>query len=225
MSTNSFFPFSANWSVTTERCWAGFDSCLLRLPHHNFTVYEYLQSYKYFHPIENKIRDLFTFQEDILKQAFQILDDLWGNESTSLKDIALVGVHARRGDMLLQNHINSGHVVAPSSYYAKAFQWMEDNLPDKTVKFIVVCQDTEWCSANLIRENAKLAPQAPAEVHLALLATCHHVILSTGTFGWWGAWLAGGKAVYYEKYPRENSVMVKGFNRSEFFLPSWVGLA
>ena len=30
-----------------------------------------------------------------------------------------------------------------------------------------------------------------------LLATCNHSIITIGTFGWWAAWLAGGRVVYY----------------------------
>ena len=32
---------------------------------------------------------------------------------------------------------------------------------------------------------------------MAVLTLCDHSILSIGTFGWWSAWLTGGKVVYY----------------------------
>ncbi|KAH3835789.1 hypothetical protein DPMN_109153 [Dreissena polymorpha] len=32
-------------------------------------------------------------------------------------------------------------------------------------------------------------------VDMAVLSLCDHTIVSTGTFGWWAAWLAGGTTI------------------------------
>ena len=59
-------------------------------------------------------------------------------------------------------------------------------------------------------------------VDLAVLASCDHFIMSTGTYGWWAAWLTGGVVVYY-KYPaREGSLYSKHFNGDDFFPPHWI---
>ena len=61
-----------------------------------------------------------------------------------------------------------------------------------------------------------------AAVDLAVLASCDHIIMSTGTYGWWAAWLTGGVVVYY-KYPaREGSLYSKHFNGDDFFPPHWI---
>ena len=49
-----------------------------------------------------------------------------------------------------------------------------------------------------VSEKSSISPLSPAEDigdDLALLAACNHTILSYGTFGQWGALLAGGKVV------------------------------
>ena len=57
---------------------------------------------------------------------------------------------------------------------------------------------------------------------LAILASCNHSIFAVGTFGWWGAWLAGGQVVYYNGFP---PLRPKCFTRKqvqkEYYLPQW----
>jgi len=60
---------------------------------------------------------------------------------------------------------------------------------------------------------------------LALLSSCDHTIMSTGTYGWWAAWLAKGTTVYYADWPRNGSTLMSMFKRKDFFPPSWIGLS
>ncbi|RUS74780.1 hypothetical protein EGW08_017447 [Elysia chlorotica] len=208
-----------------ERSYAAFDRCLFKLPPSDTRLDGYLQSYKYFHHTRDRVRDYFTFHDATLNSASKILDTLWDRESYPRNITALVGVHVRRKDMKSKINKALGHVLATRTYLFKAFHWMMDELPKKRVVFVVVSDDIAWCERFLSGRYARVAPPASAETHLALLASCDHVIMSVGTFGWWGAWLAGGKVVYYKNYPAPNSPLAKGFNRSDFFLPSWVGLS
>ena len=61
-----------------------------------------------------------------------------------------------------------------------------------------------------------------AIVDLAIMSMMEHMIMTTGTYGWWGAWLANGRTVYYQKWPRPNSTLSKGFVREDFFPPYWI---
>ena len=63
------------------------------------------------------------------------------------------------------------------------------------------------------------------EVALAGLAECSHSVISTGTFGWWAAYLAGGDAVYYQNWPRSGSKMEQMTDKADYFLPSWTPLS
>ncbi|ELT91392.1 hypothetical protein CAPTEDRAFT_40726, partial [Capitella teleta] len=56
---------------------------------------------------------------------------------------------------------------------------------------------------------------------LAILSMSEHVIITTGSFGWWGAWLANGTTIYYSDWPRNNSTLSKGFVKEDYFMPHW----
>ena len=103
---------------------------------------------------------------------------------------------------------------------------MKKAIPDKRVVFIATCDDNDmlWCETQLRREDIEMAPPAWPATHMALLARCDHVIMSVGTFGWWGGWWSGGKVVYYKHYPAKVPWMAKNFKAEDHFLPSWVGM-
>ncbi|ELU02435.1 hypothetical protein CAPTEDRAFT_40679, partial [Capitella teleta] len=63
-----------------------------------------------------------------------------------------------------------------------------------------------------------------AIVDLCVLSSCNHSIITVGTFGWWGAYLAGGRVVYYKDYPLRHTFLSRHFAKRDFFLPHWVGL-
>ena len=217
------FP-SQIWLHVSERSWRSFDPCLFKLPQRNIVVGEYLQSYKYFQQSWDAIKDYVSFPDSILKEAATLLDAVWDQTRHPRNVTSIVGVHVPRKDMLSGGPEEFGHTTATESYLLKAIKWMTDAIADKKTLFVVVTDDIAWCEYHLSGYYVRMAPEASPEVHLALLASCDHVIMSTGTFGWWGAWLAGGKVVYYKTWAAENSELAKSFNKNDFFLPTWVGL-
>ena len=109
---------------------------------------------------------------------------------------------------------------------------------DKPHCFIVVSDDMDWCKEQfhsfqdvyfvgtpntqltmLDRNNALRAGQDIGN-DLALLAHANHSILSHGTYGMWGALLAGGEAVLPGQFNhvKESREVVKAN------LPGWVFL-
>ena len=70
------------------------------------------------------------------------------------------------------------------------------------------------------------SPGLSREFDLALLAECNDSIMSVGTFGWWGGWLAGGDVIYFN-HPIANRSNI-GINRlwvnEDFFWPTWIGM-
>jgi len=61
-------------------------------------------------------------------------------------------------------------------------------------------------------------------VDLALLAACDAMIVSTGSFGWWAAWLVNRTTVYYDRWARVGSGFSREFDRSRYFPPRWIPL-
>uniref|UniRef100_A0A915IIR0 L-Fucosyltransferase n=1 Tax=Romanomermis culicivorax TaxID=13658 RepID=A0A915IIR0_ROMCU len=155
-------------------------------------------------------------------------------------DTILIGVHVRRGVDLTWNTRNQvhGHVIAPKSYFVRAvsrfrsiFNTQGDNI-SRTL-FLITSDDPFWCRQNLLarrdendtigRDAVLLAnPANMREVDLAILASCQHTVMSTGTFSWWAAYLAGGQAIYYENWPRPGSSLSKMVQREDYFLSHWI---
>ena len=76
-------------------------------------------------------------------------------------------------------------------------------------------------------ETAHFFCPGPREVDMAILSSCDSVIISTGTFGWWSAYLnvnATPDIYYYKHWPAPGSVMEKMTNKSEYFMKSWTAL-
>jgi galactoside 2-L-fucosyltransferase 1/2 len=63
----------------------------------------------------------------------------------------------------------------------------------------------------------------PAE-HMALLAACNHSVVTTGSFGWWAAFLAGGTVVYDKSFPRQNSLLSYHYTHADYYPPHWIPL-
>ncbi|GFO01876.1 galactoside 2-alpha-l-fucosyltransferase [Plakobranchus ocellatus] len=215
---------SADWLEVMEIEWATYDRNLMELPVDDIVIDGYLQSWRYFYNARAEIKKLFTFYPSVLVKAKQLVNSMWDIRRYPPNSTALIGVHVRRGDYLQPDRKRRGFTVAKRSYFLRAFQWMRDALKDKNVLFVVACDDTAWCENYLSGGDVKTSIPAPAEVHLAMLASCDHVIISTGSFGWWAAWLSRGMVVYYKNFPVPDSPIGKGFNKSDYFLHSWVGL-
>ena len=64
---------------------------------------------------------------------------------------------------------------------------------------IVISDDKRWCKSNINRNNTVISPFNTPYADLALMTLCDHVIITSGTVGWWGAWLSNGNVVYYKK--------------------------
>jgi galactoside 2-L-fucosyltransferase 1/2 len=48
--------------------------------------------------------------------------------------------------------------------------------------------------------------------------------MSTGTFGWWAAWMAGGTTIYFDGWPRPSSALDAEVNKKDFFPPQWIAM-
>lgn len=92
-----------------------------------------------------------------------------------------------------------------------------------SITFIVFSDDITWCKENINdKGNAIIfSPFSNPGNDLALMSLCDHMIMSIGTFGWWGSWLAGGHVVYYGGYPLPGSEMDKYFCKQDFYPPKW----
>lgn len=165
------------------------------LPPVDVVVCCYMESRHYFAGREQQVRRMFTFREAVLRQARESLETL-------PPDVTRVGVHVRRLGI---------KQVAPLAYVERAMDWFRFRYA--RVHFVVCSDDPGWCKRQLGQRDVSVSEGQEPEVDLAVLSLMQHSIVTTGTYGWWGAWLAKGKVVYWKKA-----------QQWDFYPPEWVGL-
>jgi len=188
----------------------------------------FFQSWKYTQNVERRLRQHFTFLPEIRQFVDKFLAE--SRPPGWLAGYVRVGIHARRGDVLNADKIKFGYTTPDELYFARAMRYFIDRF--YRVQFIVFSIDIDWCRKNLAEFAVKLrhrvnvtfvTPHSRGE-DFAILASCEHVIMSTGTYGWWAAWLAHGITIYYADWPKNGSALASKFRRDDFFPPTWIGM-
>lgn len=124
------------------------------------------------------------------------------------------GIHVRRGDM--------GENF-PASYFSKAISHLNELEPTTSLSFVVVSDDTAWVRAQPVFTGMTVSEGHSPGQDIAILAACHHIIISVGTFGWWAAYLKSspGRVIHYIarwEYERPESL-----NLTAHYPPGWIG--
>ncbi|XP_041355375.1 galactoside 2-alpha-L-fucosyltransferase Sec1-like [Gigantopelta aegis] len=202
--------------VNTHKYAGIFDPEVLALNNDaNWTLIGYFQSWKYFLNSTAELRAQLRFNDKIL------LDMQKAFPSFLISNRTTVGVHIRRGDMNTGYERNRGYSVAHLDYIQRAMQYYRDKYTDPM--FVVCSDDIVWCKKHLVSKDTSFV-HVSAEVDLAVLAHCTHSVITSGSYGWWGAFLAGGETIYYKNFPRRRSWLETQYKREDYYLPHWVGL-
>ena len=181
----------------------------------NVSLSGHFQSWKYFYNISDIIKDVFTFKKKHTERAKQYLLSV-------LKDnFVSVCFHIRRGDVIREQRLRKGYVIPDESFYEKAKQFYLKNIG--LAQFIIVSEDKEWCRKTF--PNISISNFTNPGDDLALLSLCDHVVVTLGTFGWWGAWLSGGTTVYFDGFPRKGSVLESLMEKADYYPQSWIGIS
>ena len=185
-------------------------------------------SWRYTKPIEQQLRRELRFRRQLTEFAETFLSANvprgW-NASTLVR----VGVHVRRGDFLRAAAVRRGFTVASKEYLERAMAYFVQRFTQ--VQFIVASNDLRWCRKNINASsfdqttvNITFSVRHSTEQDLALLARCDHMIMTTGTFGWWAAWLANGTTIYYKNFPRRGTHLWPLSRTADYFPPTWIGM-
>lgn len=177
---------------------------------------KYIIHYELVLPWVQDIKLEFTIKKKLLVKAQHILRLSSLNRTNS----TFVGVHIRRTDY--KNFLIVKHGIKPAdiTFYNSAMNYFEDKY--QKVVFVVVSDDPKWCFENFSKRKnvyvtGSFRPNSPA-LDLAILSSCNHSIFDYGTYGEWGAILAGGETVYY------NVVKNHSIYRGGQLLPNWHAL-
>ncbi|RUS76168.1 hypothetical protein EGW08_016080 [Elysia chlorotica] len=199
----------------------------------------FFQSYKYFERWEREVRDVLAFREDVLTKAMEAINILHFRKlgtslyhSDTAEALDLVGVHVRRYPADRRRREGLGYRTAPEDYVSFAMSEMKawilnrDSPPD--VRFFVVTDDPAWAESKLglkALPDTMLVKGLDWAANLALLASMDDVIVTVGALGWWGAWLADGRSMYYQDFVKPGSEMDSAYLANDFFPPYWLGMS
>ena len=193
-------------------------SCCADIYLHNVTLRGFFQSWKYFHNIAPFIRELFTVRPFFLNKAKRFLSPFKDASRT------VIGVHVRRGDFVTNLYTRKcGYTFADIHYIHEAMSLYRRRYTNAI--FIIISDDMTWCKKNVVNFDVMYSDFTDPILDLALMSLCDHMVITGGTFGWWGAWLSGGDVVYLKDFPRPGSWLdVFGMDKVEYYPPHWIGL-
>ncbi|XP_052061776.1 galactoside alpha-(1,2)-fucosyltransferase 2-like [Mytilus californianus] len=190
---------------------------------YNWTLNGYFQSWKYFVENSEQIRKELQFKDSIQHVASNQFHEILNLKGIS-NTCTYIAVHVRRGDMVHSSVMTKyGYTSADKRYIDDAMASFQLNYSNPF--FIFSSDDISWCKTHFTKENTAFILQKNSpEVDMAIMTNCNHSIITTGSYGWWVAWLIGGKTIYYKKYPVKGSELDKVFNSETYRPPSWIAL-
>lgn len=143
----------------------------------------YWGSEKYFHDIENIIREELTVKNVPDEQNQTMINEILAVESISL--------HVRRGDYISHPDASKVFGMCSMEYYDAAIKKLSEKIENP--HFFIFSDDQEWVQKNLIlpfpTTYVTLNGSEKDYEDLRLMSLCKHNIIANSTFSWWGAWL------------------------------------
>jgi galactoside 2-L-fucosyltransferase 1/2 len=191
------------------------------LPERNVTLGTYLQSWKYFAHVDHQLRHELTFKDHIIREARSFVDASTPPEWKGL-DFIRVAIHVRRGDHTTPSQQRNGWPVATAEYFNKSMRCFTNCF--KLVQFIVLSEDYDWCSRNVIGRNVVFSRGHQPVVDMAIASLCDHAIITVGSFGIWCSWFANGVTITEKDIPLPGSAVARAFPRVDYFRPEYIGL-
>lgn len=166
-------------------------------------VGRYLQSYKYY------------VKMPVIKESARIFAKKY--ISFRSNSVTNIGIHVRRGDLLSYGYLR----FPPEQYFKNAMHYFRDKYVN--VQFFVSSDDIGWCKKQpYFEETHVISEKHTAVQDMSILASCDHVIISIGTFGWWSGMLSGGEVVYYENEFKMDHKINKGkVDTQDYYPPKW----
>lgn len=193
----------------------------------NYTVGGYRQSWRYMQTSKQQkaVRQVFKFTPRYEKYARETIAK--AKDILNAKQVITVGVHMRIGDLTEKWTLDYGYVMAQQDFYKDAIDMAIQTFNNNDIILIVasdsIVKAKEMLSTNNITSNHKTHfLHGSAFEDFATLSKCDHIITSGGTYGWWAAWLAGGKTFYHANFSKPGSDFDMLFSNEKFYMPNWI---
>lgn len=144
----------------------------------------YWQSEKYFSPVAQQIRQLFSLDINQGHTCFSTYQKIKSSPNS-------VSLHVRRGDMVRNPEVAKIHGSCNLDYYQRCMRKIEELV--QTPEYFVFSDDPVWCKENLqsdfpisfVTDNSG----DKSYLDIQLMRHCKHQIIANSSFSWWGAWL------------------------------------
>lgn len=168
---------SENYDVFWENN-NNFDTTLYYNCPDNINIRGYLENFKYFINVQDKLKEDYTFKKNITKEAIKYFKTL------DVKNPVCIIV--RRGDYLVHNNT---HPLLDMDYYLKCI-----NFFGLEKDYLIVSDDIDWCKKNFVVNNYSFVDFTPNHIYkghfdMCVGSLCSNFIISNSTFAWWTSWL------------------------------------
>lgn len=164
---------------------------------------------------------------------------------TYVRDVAVVGVHIRRGDIIQDmNLVSAGYQTGDYHYLLNATRFIRSFYAARSqkVRFLVSSNDLAWARTffPFRRDAIFIGANTPGGDYFAqsgastvknflVLAHCDALVITVGSYGFWAATLGNIRRpiVYYSRPFRRGSFIESQHNYSirDYYPPNWTGLS
>jgi hypothetical protein len=142
----------------------------------------YWQSERYFLPVAEEIRNLFTIP---------VSGEPNHQQERKIRSTEAISLHVRRGDMVHNPEVARVHGSCDLEYYREAARRIASGLEHP--EFFIFSDDPEWCFEHLKLDHPVHVISnnqgKDAWQDMQLMRMCKHHIIANSSFSWWGAWL------------------------------------
>jgi galactoside 2-L-fucosyltransferase 1/2 len=201
------------------------------------------QTFHYADAVGVSLRRLLVFKPEVHQSAQTFLDKN-RPANWSAGSYFRVGVHVRRGDFMTSGEPEHGLTVIDEQYLNNSMNYFISR--HQRVQFIIATEDIIWTRNALkqlfftkisfidktLNTYGELYISKSAAVtfsvrqttgsDLAILVSCDAVIMSTGSFSWWAAWLNNKTVIYYANWPGRGTRFERELDRIEHFPSRWI---
>ena len=180
----------------------------------------YRQSWKYFsHVWEGDLEHQLKCSSEHQGIIDRYLGDVLRDQP---EGTVIVGMHVRRGDF--EEKVGKGYTLSNITYMNNAIKYYEEK--HRHCLFVVASNGIQWCKENInsSRSTVVFSPFKAAIEDLCLMASCNDSIITGGSYGWWGAYMAGGFVVYDREFPRLDSMIGRRYTKEDYYPSHWVAL-
>jgi len=204
----------------------------------------WFQSWKYTIGVETQLRRLLQPRDEQSKAVRSFFDSSRPSRWMGSKTVTRIGIHIRAGDVMINDKFSFGYTIPKRPFFELAMANATNetkttpNSGDsiRRYQFFVLSDSIDWVQTTLgltsigsslnsssVDVEVTYSVGNTAAFDLVLMSMCDVVIMTTGTYGWWGAWLANSsKTIYYKNWPRPGSSLYGIFSSEDFFPSDWI---